>query len=39
VCSSDLGGTFAERAAWGGLAAGTTLDKCALFPRVEAAKA
>jgi methionyl-tRNA synthetase len=33
------GGTFAERAAWGGLAAGTALDKCALFPRVEAAKA
>jgi len=33
------GGTFAERSAWGGLAAGTALDKCALFPRVEAAKA
>jgi len=30
---------FADIAAWGGLAPGTKLTKCALFPRVEAAKA
>ena len=33
-----LGGTpdapFARRVAWGGIAPGTSLEKCALFPRV-----
>ena len=34
----DAGAPFAERTAWGGLPAGVSLEKCALFPRVEAAK-
>jgi methionyl-tRNA synthetase len=35
----DASAPFAKRMAWGGIAAGTALEKCALFPRVEAAKA
>jgi hypothetical protein len=27
---------MAARMAWGGIAPGTALEKCALFPRVEA---
>ena len=30
------GAPLAKRVAWGGLTAGTVLDKCALFPRLEA---
>jgi hypothetical protein len=32
----EAGAPLAKRATWGGLAAGTVLDKCALFPRLEA---
>jgi methionine--tRNA ligase len=32
----DDGAPLSKRVAWGGLAAGTVLDKCALFPRLEA---
>ena len=30
------GAPLSKRVAWGGLTAGTVLDKCALFPRLEA---
>ena len=30
----DAAAPFAKRRAWGGIAAGTSLEKCALFPRV-----
>jgi len=32
----EAGKPMAARMAWGGIAAGTALEKCALFPRVEA---
>ena len=32
----EAGAPMAARMAWGGIAAGTALEKCALFPRVEA---
>ena len=34
--STTAGKAMAERVAWGGIAPGTALEKCALFPRVEA---
>jgi methionine--tRNA ligase len=34
----DVAAPFAKRVAWGGIAAGVSLEKCALFPRVETAK-
>jgi hypothetical protein len=32
----EAGAPMAARVAWGGIAPGTALEKCALFPRVEA---
>jgi hypothetical protein len=32
----EAGAPMAARMAWGGIAAGPALEKCALFPRVEA---